>query len=52
MLFDLIQMLLAPDEYVCCWRDGELFIECVEAPVETLEKDLQVAEETTERRAA
>jgi len=52
MLFDLIQLLLASDEYVCRWRDGELFIERVEAPVETFEKDIRAAEETSERRAA
>jgi len=29
MLFDLIDLLMRPDAYVCVWRDGELFVEPV-----------------------
>ena len=52
MLFDLIQLLSQPEEYVCNWRDGELYIEPVEASVATVENSNQTAEETIERRAA
>ena len=31
MLFDLIDLLMRPDAYVCTWRDGELFVEPVPA---------------------
>lgn len=27
MLFDLIDLLMRPEAYVCVWRDGELFVE-------------------------
>ncbi|MES0403384.1 MAG: hypothetical protein ABUJ93_07750 [Hyphomicrobium sp.] len=27
MLFDLFDLLMRPDAYVCVWRDGELYIE-------------------------
>ncbi len=52
MLFDLIQLLLAPDNYVCCWRDGELFIESVEASAATVASEIKTAEKTVERKAA
>ncbi len=52
MPLDLIQLLLAPDEYVCCWRDGELFIERVEAPVAAFESDIPTSEVAPERKAA
>ena len=29
MLFSLIDVLTRPEEYVCAWRDGELYIEPV-----------------------
>jgi hypothetical protein len=51
MLFDLIQLLLAPEEYVCSRRDGELYIEPVEASVAALRNDIQAAEGAVERRA-
>jgi hypothetical protein len=31
MLFDLFDLLMRPDAYVCMWRDGELFVEPVPA---------------------
>ena len=31
MLFDLIDLLMRPDAYVCMWRDGGLFVEPVPA---------------------
>ncbi len=27
MLFDLIDLLMRPEAYVCMWRDGELYVE-------------------------
>ena len=27
MLFDLIDLLMRPEAYVCVWRDGELYVE-------------------------
>ena len=27
MLFDLIDLLMRPEAYVCTWRDGELYVE-------------------------
>ena len=37
MLFDLFDLLMRPDAYVCVWRDGELYVEPVarEAAVTT-----------------
>lgn len=29
MLFDLFDLLMRPDAYVCVWRDGELYVEPV-----------------------
>ena len=52
MLFELIQLLLEPDEYVCSWRDGELYIVPVEASAAAIGNDIQTAEKTVERRAA
>jgi len=31
MLFNLIDLLTRPEEYVCVWRDGELYVEPVAA---------------------
>ena len=31
MLFDLFDLLMRPDAYVCMWRDGVLFVEPVPA---------------------
>jgi hypothetical protein len=31
MLFNLIDLLKQPEEYVCGWRDGELYVEPVAA---------------------
>ena len=52
MLFDLIQLLSRPEEYVCSWRGGELYIEPVAATVASAENYSHAAEETIERRAA
>ena len=46
MLFDLIQLLSQPEEYVCNWRDGELYIEPVAVSVASVENNKQAAEET------
>ena len=32
MLLSLIDVLTRPEEYVCVWRDGELYVEPVTAP--------------------
>jgi len=29
MLFDLFDLLMRPEAYVCVWRDGELYVEPV-----------------------
>jgi hypothetical protein len=31
MLFNLIDLLTLPEQYVCVWRDGELYVEPVAA---------------------
>ena len=46
MLFDLIQLLSQPEQYVCNWRDTELYIEPVEVSVASVENNNQPAEET------
>ncbi len=33
MLFDLFDLLMRPEEYVCVWRDGELYVEPIEQEV-------------------
>jgi len=33
MLFNLIDVLAQAEEYVCVWRDGELYVEPVAATV-------------------
>ncbi len=48
MLFDLIDLLMRPDAYVCTWRDGELFVEPVPAtsaaPTESTEQTSKEAD--------
>jgi hypothetical protein len=43
MLGDLMNLLDEPDALVCVWRDGELFIEPVAAPVATTAAGLTAA---------
>ena len=50
MLFDLIQLLSQPEQYVCNWRDTELYIEPVEVSVASVENNNRAAEETVDRR--
>ena len=52
MLFDLIQLLSRPEEYVCSWRGDELYIEPIATVVASAENNSHAAEATVERRAA
>jgi hypothetical protein len=53
MLFSLIDVLTRPEEYVCVWRDGELYVEPVPAiPAATTECNEQTSRETDLRFAA
>ncbi len=46
MLFDLIDLLMQPEAYVCVWRDGELFVEPVPtAPAATADNTKQTSKE-------
>ncbi|MCK5711658.1 MAG: hypothetical protein KAI25_02985 [Hyphomicrobiaceae bacterium] len=53
MLFNLIDLLTRPEEYVCVWRDGELYVEPVAATSATnIESTQQTSKEADERIAA
>jgi hypothetical protein len=43
MLFNLIDLLTLPEQYVCVWRDGELYVEPVAATCAmNIESDTQL----------
>ena len=46
MLFDLLQLLSQPEEYVCNWRDGELYIEPVDVSAASVENNDQAVSGT------
>jgi hypothetical protein len=45
MLCSLIDLLKQPDDYVCVWRDGEIYIEPLAASLNT---DTESTQETSE----
>jgi len=53
MLFNLFDLLTRPEEYVCVWRDGQLYVEPVAATSATsIESTQQTSKEADERIAA
>jgi hypothetical protein len=53
MLFNLFDLLTRPEEYVCVWRDCELYVKPVAATSATnIESTQQTSKEADERIAA
>jgi len=53
MLFDLLDLLMRPEAYVCVWRDGELYVEpLTEIIAEAAESSAQTRKDADEPIAA
>lgn len=53
MLFNIIDLLMRPEAYVCMWRDGELYVEPIAQDVApTIESTVDTSKDDDEMIAA